>query len=53
MQDGGVLWLVWWAMVWACCGVVIVGNVSKLEFADVKLLKIFRMPSTVELFIES
>ena len=50
---GAVLWLVWGHMLWTCCNEVIVGNVSKLEFAGVKPLKIFRTPSTVELFIES
>ena len=53
MQNGGVLWLVWWAMVRSDCYIVIIGNVDKLEFAGVKPLKIFRMPSPVELFIES
>ena len=51
VQDRRVLWLVWWAMVWSDCYIVIVGTVDKLEFAGVKPLKIFRMPSTKELFI--
>jgi len=53
VQNGGVLWLVWRAMAWTCCYLVIVGDVYKLEFAGVMLLKILRMPSPVELFIES